>query len=476
MSALVSQRSAHTWALPVHDARFANLSPERLFSLQSSVNRLAWLDSSGGSGGSGEGGGWSYLACNPICQREIQCCSTGAPRSFWYSLARSAKRVKRLHHSVPDGPPFCGGWIGFLAYDAAFAGPSLLNPPSRFSFFDVVLAYEHVRGRWWCAGVSLDEPAPEKISGSLAYKAALALEQFAPAFNPCSGNSFRPVPRRATSTMTPRQYREAVERALAYIRDGHIYQINLAQRFSVAADYPAQSFYLSLRQQSPAAFGAFLGSGLAGGGQAICSVSPELFLRVRGRSVITRPIKGTRPLGNTEAQTAAAARELEENAKERAELNMIVDLERNDLGRACEFGSVHVDDAGSVERLPTLLHRVAAVSGTLRAGCGPATLLRATFPGGSITGAPKIRAMEIIRELEPEPRGVYCGAIGWLAPDGDMEMSIAIRTAIHDGERGQIHYASGSGIVADSDPAREYDETLLKASAFFRAANATLQE
>ena len=154
---------------------------------------------------------------------------------------------------------------------------------------------------------------------------------------------------------------------------------------------------------------------------------------------------------------------------------MIVDLERNDLGRVCEYGSIRVVDAGSVERLPTLLHRSATVTGRLRANVSPAALLRVTFPGGSVTGAPKIRAMEIIRELESGPRGVYCGTIGWMAPDGDMELNIAIRTAVHDSVANQIHYHSGSGIVADSDPQREYEETLLKAEAFFRATNATLK-
>ncbi len=161
--------------------------------------------------------------------------------------------------------------------------------------------------------------------------------------------------------------------------------------------------------------------------------------------------------------------------KERAELNMIVDLERNDLGRVCEYGSVRVISPGRVQQLPTLFHRVATVSGRVRPGSTIGDILRATFPGGSITGAPKHRAMQIIRELEPGPRGPYCGAIGWIGFDGAMELNIAIRTAVCDGRQRQAHYHAGSGIVSDSDPEAEYQETLHKAAAFFRATNATLQ-
>jgi para-aminobenzoate synthetase component 1 len=275
--------------------------------------------------------------------------------------------------------------------------------------------------------------------------------------------------------MTKEEYCRAVARALDYIRAGDIYQVNLAQRFSVPWQESAASLYLRLRKASPAAYGVFLGSNLVDGRHSICSVSPELFLKRRGREVVTCPIKGTRPRGSTPAETSAAGRDLSTSAKERAELNMIVDVERNDLGRVCEFGSVHVNSPGEIQELPTLLHRVATVSGTLRKGCSTASLIKATFPGGSITGAPKIRAMEIIRELETAPRGPYCGAIGWLGLNGDMELNIAIRTALVDEQSHSAHFHAGSGIVADSDPEREYEETLHKARAFFTATSATLR-
>jgi anthranilate/para-aminobenzoate synthase component I len=231
-----------------------------------------------------------------------------------------------------------------------------------------------------------------------------------------------------------------------------------------------------MRQQSPAAYGAFLGYGAVGPGRALCSISPELFLSLSNGVVLTRPIKGTRPrAAHGGGGDARARRELARSQKERAELNMIVDLERNDLGRVCEYGSVRVVSAGDVEELPTLYHRVATITGRLHPERTPADLIKAAFPGGSVTGAPKIRAMEIIAELEPELRGPYCGAIGWVGLNGDLELSIAIRTALYDGSRQAAHYHAGSGIVADSVPDKEYEETLHKAAAFLRATNATLR-
>ena len=200
-----------------------------------------------------------------------------------------------------------------------------------------------------------------------------------------------------------------------------------------------------------------------------------MFLEARDGEVVTRPIKGTRALGAGLAETQAAARELESNAKERAELNMIVDLERNDLGRVCEYGSVRVASAGAVQVLPGLLHRTAEVRGRLRAGTTLGELLEATFPGGSITGAPKLRAMELIAELENAPRGAYCGTIGWVGFDGALQLNIAIRTAQYSASKKTACYFAGSGIVADSDPQCEYEETLLKARGFLAAVNGVVE-
>ncbi len=260
------------------------------------------------------------------------------------------------------------------------------------------------------------------------------------------------------STFSREAYEKAVARCIEYIAAGDVFQINLSQRFTVGL--PVQPAYLHqfLVQQLPSHYGAYLSYG----DYCIVSNSPELFIEVdTDRSVKTRPIKGTRPLGE------GMAEELGNSAKDAAELNMIVDLERNDLGRICEIGSVRVTQPRAIEAHPTVYHGVATIEGKLRDDVSFLDILRATFPGGSVTGAPKIRAMQIIDELEPFRRGPYCGAIGWLGKNGSMAFNLAIRTmTIKDG---LAHIPVGGGIVADSNPAAEFDETIVKASAMFRA-------
>jgi anthranilate/para-aminobenzoate synthase component I len=262
-----------------------------------------------------------------------------------------------------------------------------------------------------------------------------------------------------TSDFSRAEYESAVRRALEYIRDGDVFQVNLAQRFTAGLKLHPAEIYRRLVRESPGKYGAYLGYE----DFAIISNSPELFLRVTpdGR-IVTRPIKGTRRRG--EAMEA----ELRDSPKDQAELNMIVDLERNDLGRVCRMGSVEVIEARVIEAHPTVYHGVATIAGSLREDVTFIDLLRATFPGGSVTGAPKIGAMEIIEELEPVRRGPYCGAIGFIDSTGNMEFNVAIRTMI--AKDGKIHIPVGGGIVADSDPAEEYEETLVKAQAMFAAA------
>jgi anthranilate/para-aminobenzoate synthase component I len=272
------------------------------------------------------------------------------------------------------------------------------------------------------------------------------------------------------STFTRDAYLAAVRRAIDYIAAGDVFQVNLSQRFTVPLrEHPAR-LYARLRRQSPAWYGACL----CYDDFAILSNSPELFLRVEPgatdakRRVLTRPIKGTRP------RSAGMNDELLASAKDAAELNMIVDLERNDLGRVCEIGSVRVTEPRTVEAHPTVYHGVATIEGVLRDDVTLVDLLRATFPGGSVTGAPKIRAMEIIDELEPVRRGPYCGAIGYVAGDGSIEFNVAIRTmTVKDG---LVHVPVGGGVVADSDPAAEYEETLVKARAMFAALGVNAED
>ncbi|MEI6085904.1 MAG: anthranilate synthase component I family protein, partial [Verrucomicrobiota bacterium] len=278
------------------------------------------------------------------------------------------------------------------------------------------------------------------------------------------------------------QFCAAVRRAKEYIAAGDIYQVNLSQRFQCEVDASAADVYLALRAANPAPYCAYLDIGTA----QILSSSPECFLKIDGRQVVTRPIKGTRPRATDPAELLASP-------KDNAELLMITDLERNDLGRVCEFGSVHVPELVRVESYATVHHLVATVAGTLRSEVSHVDCVRACFPGGSITGAPKIRAMQIIDELEPHARGVYTGALGYFGFDGQSHFNIAIRTVVYQpmatgrdacatgaqdlGNQGgagvpacgRLTFHAGAGIVADSEPEAEYAETLTKAQGIFNA-------
>ncbi|HZL33970.1 MAG TPA: chorismate-binding protein [Tepidisphaeraceae bacterium] len=347
-----------------------------------------------------------------------------------------------------DGPPFKGGWVGYLSYEL---GRLFEHLPSRKAS-DSRPLFEFV----FCNEVA--------VRGSSHPDQFLSIRCENPGAHPLlfAGPAVAdPLPLR--SNFTREDYEAAVARAIEYIRAGDVFQVNLSQRFTTGLAQDPREIYRRLRQQSPAWFGAFLQFP----NRALICNSPELFLRVtperdsKARRVITRPIKGTRPRG------PGMDMALRDSAKDQAELHMIVDLERNDLGRVCRIGSVKVTEPRIIEAHPTVYHGAATIEGILRDDVSFVDLLRATFPGGSITGAPKIRAMQIIDELEPGCRGPYCGAIGYLSVDGHMEFNVAIRTMIV--EDATIHIPVGGGIVADSVPADEYEETLLKAKALFAA-------
>jgi para-aminobenzoate synthetase component I len=263
------------------------------------------------------------------------------------------------------------------------------------------------------------------------------------------------------STFTHRGYLDAVARVREYIVAGDIFQANLSQRFQAPLAQSPFDLYGKLRQRNPAPFAAYLDFGEV----VVLSASPERFLLLEenGRQVETRPIKGTRPRGLGPMHDAALGRALAESEKDRAENVMIVDLLRNDLSRVCRPGTVRVPELFALEQHPTVHHLVSTVVGELEPGADAVALLRATFPGGSITGAPKVRAMEIIAELEPTRRGIYCGSVGYLSTSGAMDTSIVIRTYV--ALEGQVYFQAGGGIVADSDPELEYRETLDKARA-----------
>ena len=263
--------------------------------------------------------------------------------------------------------------------------------------------------------------------------------------------------------ITQEEYLDKVARSVAYIKAGDIFEVNLSQRFSCAYGMQAGVLYEYLANHNPAGYAGLIQNN----DQAVVSASPELFLSKRGRRIVTRPIKGTVTRGRNEQEDRRNRAWLERSEKDIAELNMIIDLERNDLGRVCEYGTVEVLAEREIEAHPTVYHAVATVAGQLRDGVSVADILRATFPGGSITGAPKIRAMEIIDELEPTARSVYTGSIGWIGVNGDMDLNIAIRTVILERQRAYVQ--AGGAVVADSEPQAEYEETLAKAAALVKA-------
>jgi len=343
--------------------------------------------------------------------------------------------VDRLLRSSPRG-----GVIGYFSYDVFRFLEQYKNlqaiddvqlPDCCLMAYDNVLVFDH-RTQTWSGEV---EYGPPKIRDCRIGE--------------------------AQSGMSRDAYVGAVQRALEYIAAGDIYQVNLAQRFSHAFEGSPFALFSALRRVSPSFYGAYLNCG----DHVVISSSPELFLRQQGRMIETRPIKGTRPRGRDQQEDRAFKEELIASPKEAAELTMIVDLERNDLGRVCDYGTVEVIDHRYVEELPTLFHTVSTVRGRVREHTGAVDILRATLPGGSISGCPKIRAIEIIDELEPVRRHVYTGAIGFIAGN-DLRLSVAIRTMTV--ARGRLYYHVGSGIVADSDPAHEYEETLQKAAGMRR--------
>jgi len=349
--------------------------------------------------------------------------------------------------------PFSGGAIGAFGYDLAWRLETLPSrhrhdqePLMAVGVYPSALVVDHIRRRSFLVNARGD---------------ARALERFARAFGASSPD---PVPfaclGTVRSTLEWPAYLDAFARVQAYIRAGDCYQVNLARRFEGCAAGDPWSLYAALRGVNPVPFGAYLELP----GWRVLSASPERFLHIRGDRVETRPIKGTRPRDPDPERDRALAEALLTSPKDRAENLMIVDLLRNDLGRACRIGSVRVPELFRLEGFPRVHHLVSRITGRLEPGKGAPDLLRGAFPGGSVTGAPKIRAMEVIEELETHARGFYCGAIGYLGFDGSMDTNIAIRTLVMTGRR--FHFWSGGGIVADSRARQEFEETLHKAAPF----------
>ncbi|HHH75525.1 MAG TPA: anthranilate synthase component I family protein, partial [Phycisphaerae bacterium] len=378
-----------------------------------------------------------------------------------------------------DQCPYCPGWVGYFGYELGRTIETLPSrarrdtdlPDLRLAFYDSIAVHDAIEAKWTLLSLDFDRQhaAPHPAGSTLRNIAKEnPTQQRAPSAPVEHSRGEAQIPsQQFTPNFTKDQYTQAVEKGLDYIAAGDIFQVNLSQRLTVDNAPEAADIYSAMARRNPAWYAAFLSFETPGGPCSIVSCSPEMFLSLRGDKVITRPIKGTRGRTGLAEEDAKAVTDLLASEKDNAELAMITDLLRNDLGRLCKYDSVKVVEPRRLETHPTVFHLVSTVSGQLIDGAGIADLLRATFPGGSITGAPKIRAMEIIDEIEPTARAVYTGAIGIICANGSAELNIAIRTAIC--YSGKAYIQVGGGIVADSNPQDEYEETLHKARGMLEA-------
>jgi para-aminobenzoate synthetase component 1 len=417
---------------------------------------------------------WTFVAADPVAVLD-------APSGGSDPFAEARRTLARLASGIPEGdvpPPFLGGLVGYLGYDLGGAFERLPLrvaddaglPILRLALHDVVAALDRRTGRAWLGGRALDGDGAA-LSRRLdtlrdRVEAALVGPVPAPARRDRDAPDAPPTGLAFTSSLDRAAYRSGVEAVRAAIAAGEIYQANLTRRLAAPFSGDPWPVYRRLRTGDPARVAAYLDIGpspTTGAPRAILSASPEPFLAVDPDGVVTTdPIKGTRPRGRTRVEDRALAAELLGSAKDRAENVMIVDVLRNDLGRVCVPGTVRVPRLCRLERTAAVQHMVSTVTGRLAPGRDAFDLLAASFPGGSITGAPKLRAIEILEDLEPVRRGPYTGALGWIGPDGAMRTSIVIRTFVADGRRLTLHV--GGGITWRSDPDAEWAETVAKAA------------
>lgn len=367
--------------------------------------------------------------------------------------------------------PFIGGGVGYFSYDLKDFNERLPDraiddiniPDCIMCFYDAILIFDHSCREFFIVSSGFPERGKRRIYRRKARLENLKNRIYAARNTQEAG--FAPRKRKAgyESNFTKSSYISAIKKAKEYIRAGDIYQVNLSQRFKVTLNTDPFDLYRILRTINPAPFSCFLNFGDV----RVVSASPERFLKKEASHIQTRPIKGTRPRGSGSSEDARLKKELMASIKDRAENLMIIDLERNDLGRICEYGSVRVTEFMACEEYATVFHLVSTVEGTLKPGVDAIDCLINCFPGGSITGAPKIRSMQIIEELEPVKRSIYTGSVGYIGFNGNMDTSIVIRTFIIKGQ--EAYFQVGGGIVYDSDPEKEYQETLDKAKALIEA-------
>ena len=377
------------------------------------------------------------------------------------------KYLNKLSFRFECDLPFIGGAVGYFGYGLRRFVEKLPNrnsndlktPDLVLNFYDSLIIFDHTRKQCMISkipGLRIKTDGPNFVQ-TLTNKRN----------DDTSTSEQETVQLR--SSFSKDSYVATVRRIKDYISAGDIFQVNLSQRFETTLKIEPLQLYARLRKINPAPFSAYLDLGEF----QILSSSPERFLKIRGKTVETRPIKGTRRRGQTPKEDVLLANELSASEKDQAENLMIVDLLRNDLGKVCEFGSIEVRALCELETYPSVFHLVSTITGKIKSDVHCIDVLKACFPGGSITGAPKIRAMEIIDELEPNSRGVYTGSIGYIGFNGNMDTNIVIRTIIM--KAGKAYFHVGSGIVADSDPESEYVETLDKARALIQALTGKIQ-
>lgn len=420
----------------------------------------AFLDSADGSRRQGR---YAYIAADPfrVIEAGERVTIDGTLVSGDPFTVLEGELEKYRIETSPDLPPFQTGAVGFLGYELGryierLPEPKpvgLSVPDMVIGFYDTIAAFDLVERQAWVISTSIAREDAQARAEIMASRI-----ESAPSLAPIDWTA-RGV---WNEEVTQGEYEQRVSRIIDYIHAGDVFQVNLTQRFLGQLVDGLDSFHLyrRLRALSPAPFAAFLACGK---NLHVLSASPERFLRLSPDGLVdSRPIKGTRPRGQTADEDAALAASLLASEKDRAENLMIVDLLRNDLSRVCRTGSVRVTDLLTLETFDSVHHLVSGIQGRLMEGLGCVDLFRASFPGGSITGAPKIRAMEIINELEPARRGPYCGAIAWMGFDGASESSISIRTIVVEDDC--VVAQAGGAVVSDSDPSAEYEESLVKAA------------
>lgn len=467
----------------------AGLDPVAVFTHAAGLPRVLFLDSAitdadappvDSHAGLPPLGRWSFVAADPIHAIEVSAGEAAVAAGAGFARARRLL-AELATPTIPGLPPFQGGLAGLVSYDCGLARLGLPSPPAlapavplvSLHLYDVVFAYDHALGRGWfiSQGVPARGPvgrrrrAAERLASFLS-----APRRPAPLGPPAAGGATRPPPvgvplpsrPSITTSHPPDRYRAMVQAGIEAVFAGDIFQVNLAQRLAVAAAIDPVALHLAARRINPAPFAACFDCGSA----HLVSMSPERFLQAARGTVRMHPIKGTRRvLASPEADLYAAA-DLGASDKDRAENVMIVDLVRNDLARVSLPGSVRVEALCRLERFRYVQHLVSVVAGRLRPGLGPLDALEAAIPGGSVTGAPKHRACEIISELEGVARGAYCGCLGYLGLDGTADFNLLIRTFVTGDDT--IAFSAGGGITAASDPAAEHAESLHKAEGMLR--------